>query len=290
MQNRFRRDNDERAASLLLMLFLAAVLGGLVAVAVTALLRPTPARAEAPASRFGSLQQGFAEVADMVRPAVVNINTAQLVERRVLVPNFSFDPYEPPFRMYSRKEPSASLGSGVIVSPDGFILTNAHVVRGAQVIRVTLDNGKDYDAQIVAVPQEFTARDLALVKVQAPGQLRTAKFGRVEDAQVGNWVVAIGSPFGFSETVTAGVLSAKGRVVQDGGGHTLFRDVLQTDAAVNPGNSGGPLVDVNGTVIGINEAIYSPSGGSVGIGFAIPLDKDTQNQISRAIRDAKGRA
>ncbi len=284
------REDGERGLSLLFKLFLAAVLGGLVAVAATSLMRPTPAPAAAPVSRFETVQRGFAGVADAVRPAVVNINTEQVVERRVLVPNFSFDPHEPPFTPYTQKQRYTSLGSGVIVSSDGFIITNAHVVRGAQVVRVTLDNGEDYDARIIPVPQEFTARDLALIKVSAPGRLPTAKFGRVEETRVGNWVVAIGSPFGFSETVTAGVLSAKGRVVQDAGGRTLFRDVLQTDAAVNPGNSGGPLVDVDGNVIGINEAIYSPSGGSVGIGFAIPLDRDTQDQISHAISAARGRA
>jgi S1-C subfamily serine protease len=283
-------DGGEQGLSLLFKLFLAALLGGLVAVAVTSLMRPTPAPAAAVASRFESVQRGFAGVANAVRPTVVNINTEQVVERRVLVPNFSFDPSEPPFTPYTQRQRYTSLGSGLILSPDGFILTNAHVVRGAQVVRVTLDNGEDYDARIIPVPQELTARDLALIKVHAPGRLRAAKLGRVEETRVGDWVVAVGSPFGFSETVTAGVLSAKGRVVQDAGGRTLFRDVLQTDAAVNPGNSGGPLVDVDGNVIGINEAIYSPSGGSVGIGFAIPLDKDTQSQINRAVQDAKGRA
>jgi S1-C subfamily serine protease len=179
-----------------------------------------------------------------------------------------------------------NLGSGVIISSDGFILTNAHVIRGADRIKVTLSDNETYPARLVGASP---AQDLALIKVEARREFPAARLGEAEQVKVGSWAIAVGSPFGFSETVTVGVISAKGRVVRGQGGE--HRDLLQTDAAINFGNSGGPLVDLNGDVIGINQAIYSPQGvGNIGIGFAIPMNADIRAAVSEALKGARGKA
>jgi serine protease Do len=161
-----------------------------------------------------------------------------------------------------------SLGSGFVVSPDGYIVTNAHVITAAakgkiESITVTLFNRKEYVAKVIG---SDTASDLAVLKVDATN-LPYVKFGDSGKARVGDWVIAIGEPFGLGGTVTAGIISALNRVTGQGGAYDRF---IQTDAAINKGNSGGPMFDLNGNVIGINSQIYSPSEGSVGIGFAIP--------------------
>jgi serine protease Do len=158
-------------------------------------------------------------------------------------------------------------GSGVIIREDGYVITNNHVVASGEALKVVLHNGKRLDAKIVGTDP---ATDLAVLKVEEKG-LQAAVLGNSDDIRVGDWVVAIGSPFGLDQTVTAGIISAKNRVqgiIGDGQG---FEDFLQTDAAINPGNSGGPLVSLRGEVIGINTAILSRTGASAGIGFAIPL-------------------
>lgn len=164
------------------------------------------------------------------------------------------------------------VGSGVILDPRGYILTNFHVVQQGRMITVRLSDGRTTQAEMVG---GFEETDLAVLKIDLPG-LRPASFGDSEAIGVGEWVLAVGSPFGFEQTVTAGIISAKGRGQIDpqasNDGPTRFQEFLQTDAAINPGNSGGPLVDLDGKVVGINTAIASRDGGSSGLGFAIPAD------------------
>lgn len=166
------------------------------------------------------------------------------------------------------------LGSGVIANEDGYILTNAHVVEAGQYINVRLSDGREVAAELIGT---FSETDVAVIKIEAEG-LVAAEFGDSEGLRVGQWVLAIGSPFGFQQSVTAGIVSAKGRgsveAANGSGGNApqRFQEFIQTDAAINPGNSGGPLVDLHGRVIGINTAILSRSGGNNGLGFAIPID------------------
>ncbi len=166
------------------------------------------------------------------------------------------------------------LGSGVIADETGYILTNAHVVEAGQFIHVRLSDGREIPAELVGT---FSETDIAVIKIEAEG-LVPAEFGDSEGLRVGQWVLAVGSPFGFQQSVTAGIVSAEGRgSVQssgssEGNAPQRFQEFIQTDAAINPGNSGGPLVDLNGRVIGINTAILSRSGGNNGLGFAIPID------------------
>ena len=164
-----------------------------------------------------------------------------------------------------------ALGSGFIVDPRGYIVTNNHVVDKADKINVRLSTDPENDpgrpARVIGVDKDT---DLAVIKIDAPTPLPTVKLGNSEGAQVGDWVLAIGSPFSLSQTVTAGIVSAKNRVDPSGGASTQFQKFIQTDAAINPGNSGGPLLDMSGAVIGVNTAIYTQSMGSVGVGFAVP--------------------
>ncbi len=269
--------------SLPAMLLLSSLLGAVLALALFAALRPTPV--EAAPARLADLQSSFIAVADQVRPAVVNINTEQVVARGR---GFYFDPWSdtwPPLRPYTRYEKRHSLGSGFIIRPDGYLLTNAHVIAGADTISVTLPDDTTYPARVIAAAG---AQDLAIIKINAGRELPTVRLGDSDKVKVGSWAVAIGSPFGFTETVTVGVISAKGRVVKQDGGRRAMRDLLQTDAAINFGNSGGPLVNIDGEVIGINQAIFSPGGtGNIGIGFAIPVNPETKAAIEQAIRAAR---
>jgi Do/DeqQ family serine protease len=179
-----------------------------------------------------------------------------------------------PDRVY--REPYQSFGSGVIVDADGYILTNEHVVGGATEVRVTLTDGREYEAQVLGDDSRF---DLAVLKVDAGDDvLPVATLGDSDDLMIGEWVVAIGNPFGHflndpNPTVTAGVVSALHRdVLADSESDAIYKDMIQTDASINPGNSGGPLVNSAGEVIGINSFIFSMSGGSQGVGFAIPVN------------------
>ncbi|HEY6264517.1 MAG TPA: Do family serine endopeptidase [Candidatus Acidoferrum sp.] len=217
----------------------------------------------------------FASIVNRVEPAVVNIATTQVMERRQakkrrVVPNDQDDPMQDFFdRFFDGRQdgpPQAerSLGSGVIVDKAGFILTNNHVVEQATKIQVQLNGDTTrYTAKVVGIDEDT---DLAVIKIDAHKDLPTAKLGNSDGVQVGDWVLAIGSPFGLQATVTAGIISAKDR---GGIGHQ-FQRFLQTDAAINPGNSGGPLVDLAGQVIGINTAIITGSRGYEGVGFALP--------------------
>lgn len=217
----------------------------------------------------------FASIVNKVEPAVVNIATTQVLERkssrkRRAQPYDQEDPMQDFFdRFFDGRQdgpPQAerSLGSGVIVDKRGYILTNNHVVEQATKIQVQL-NGETarYTAKVVGVDEET---DLAVIKIDANKELPIAKLGNSDGVQVGDWVLAIGSPFGLQASVTAGIISAKDR----GGMGGQFQRFLQTDAAINPGNSGGPLVDLSGQVIGINTAIITGSRGYEGVGFALP--------------------
>ena len=211
---------------------------------------------------------GFSVAAKKVMPAVVNVFTTSTVK----VPNNPFMD-DPRFRFFfgeqgdnTATEQNSSLGSGVIVSHDGYILTNHHVVDAADQIEVALTDGRTAKGRVIGSDPDT---DLAVIKIELPGgDLPAITFGHAEQAQVGDIVLAVGNPFGVGQTVTMGIVSALKR---NHLGLNTFENFIQTDAAINPGNSGGALVDVNGNLIGINSAIYSPNGGSLGIGFAIPV-------------------
>ncbi len=219
---------------------------------------------------------GLSIAAKKAMPSVVNIFTSTTVKTPV---NPFID--DPRFRFFfgdqndAEPQSNSSLGSGVIVSPDGFILTNQHVVEAADQIEVALADGRKARAHVIGSDPET---DLAVIKIDLPGKLPAVTFGHPETANVGDMVLAIGNPFGVGQTVTMGIISALKR---NHLGLNTFESFIQTDAAINPGNSGGALVDINGNLIGVNSAIYSPNGGSLGIGFAIPAStaKKTMEQI-----------
>ncbi len=205
-----------------------------------------------------------ADVVQRVGPAVVFIGTEQMVDRRMRGSPLD----ELLFGERGRRELQQtvqSLGSGVIIDPGGTIVTNDHVIRGASAVHVVLADGRQLDAEVVGAD---APNDLAVLRVSSKTPLPAAKLGTSADLMIGETVVAIGSPFGLTKTVTSGVLSAVGRSFK--ANDQLYIDFLQTDAAINPGNSGGPLLNLDGEVIGINTAIFS---GAQGIGFAIPVDK-----------------
>ena len=202
----------------------------------------------------------FSAAARKASPAVVSINTSKAVVRHPR----SNDPWFQFFFGDQDNQPQAGLGSGVIISPDGYILTNNHVVEGADEIEITLTDSRRARARVIGTDPET---DLAILKVELD-KLPVIVLGDSDALAVGDRVLAIGNPFGVGQTVTGGIVSALGRTQL---GINTFENFIQTDAAINPGNSGGALVDVNGNLMGINTAIYSRSGGSMGIGFAIPV-------------------
>lgn len=219
--------------------------------------------------------ESFADLAARVTPAVVNVSTTQEVtaengpERPQFPPGSPLDEF---FKKFFDQQGSgkgearkvSSLGSGFIIDATGYVVTNNHVIGEATAIKVTLsDNTTTYDAKLVG---RDTRTDLALLKIQPKTALPTVAWGNSEKARVGDWVIAVGDPFGLGGSVTAGIISARARNINAG----PYDDFLQTDAAINKGNSGGPMFNMDGEVIGINTAILSPTGGSVGIGFAIP--------------------
>ncbi|NVD46087.1 Do family serine endopeptidase [Qipengyuania atrilutea] len=220
--------------------------------------------------------ESFADLTEQLQPAVVNISTRQRVE--VSNNPFAGTPLADLFGRRGGGQPqqpttreAQSLGSGFIISADGFVVTNNHVVsptgRGTvEEITVTMPDGKEYEAELVG---NDAASDLAVLKVQRSEPFPFVRFGDSEQARTGDWVIAIGNPFGLGGTVTSGIVSSVLRNTGQGGAYDRY---IQTDASINRGNSGGPLFDMQGNVIGINNAIFSPSGGSVGIGFAIPAE------------------
>jgi serine protease Do len=224
---------------------------------------------------FAAQVPDFAALVEQLKPAVVNISTAKTVKPRA--PAFrgpqqpGGDPFEEFFERFFREIPQSarkerSLGSGFIISDDGYILTNDHVVDGADEIKVKLADGREFPGTVRGLDQKL---DLALIKIEAGKQLPVAKLGDSDRLRIGEWVMAIGNPFGLEQTVTVGIVSAKGRVIGAG----PYDDFIQTDASINPGNSGGPLFNINGEVIGINTAIVP---GGQGIGFAIPVNMAKQ--------------
>jgi serine protease DegQ len=225
----------------------------------------------------GGTTGSFAEAARHAIPAVVNLFT----QKQVRGPRNPFTD-DPVFRHFfgdrfdPRPREVSNLGSGVIASSNGYILTNHHVVDGAEEIQVALADGQPVPAQVVGADPET---DLAVLKIKAD-KLPAITFGQSDTLRVGDWVLAIGNPFGVGQTVTLGIVSALGRTHL---GINTFENFIQTDAAINPGNSGGALVDASGNLVGINSAIYSRTGGSQGIGFAIPvsLAKQVMEQIIR---------
>jgi serine protease Do len=238
-------------------------LGGLVAGRASVQERPAPER---PAPVRGEDPSGaFIAAAKAVDPAVVHMTVTRLVQYRDPFADFFSDEFADRFfrrRMPPRMGKQTSMGSGVIVDAGGVILTNAHVVKDAHEIVAKLPDGRQLKATNYAVHPEL---DLAVVRVEGK-DLPVAELGDSDGLQVGQWVVAIGNPFGLEHTVTAGLVSAVRRRAAEG------EDFIQTDAAINPGNSGGPLLDLRGRVVGINTAIYSRSGGYQGIGFALPIN------------------
>lgn len=270
----------------------AVALAAMVATAAVAQARPMPA--------------GFADLVDEVAPSVVNVSVT--VERNAAVSsemerqfgqNSPFDgtPFEEFFKRYFNgddrqgrqatpqqpQRPASGVGSGFIIDPDGYVVTNNHVVGRASEIEVTLNDGETFDATLVGRDQRT---DLALLKIEADEPLPYVEFGDSDKARVGDWVLAVGNPFGLGGTVTAGIISADGRDLRDA---TLV-DFLQIDAPINRGNSGGPSFNKDGEVIGVNTAIYSPTGGSIGIGFAIPsnLAEKVVDQLRETGKVARG--
>ncbi len=235
------------------------------------------------------LSRTFETVAKDVEPAVVNINTEQVIHNaasRMEDPFQEFFGGNSPFNSFFNNVPrdlkQRSLGSGFVVDAAGYILTNNHVVENATKIKVKLADGRVLDAKVVGTDPQT---DLAVLKVNA-SDLPVLKLANSDQVQVGDWVMAFGSPFGLTQTVTAGIISAKGRVIGAG----PYDNFLQTDAAINPGNSGGPLVGLDGRVVGINTLIASENGGFQGVGFAIPasMAEGVYDQIVKHGRVTRG--
>jgi len=227
-------------------------------------------------SAAAEVQLSFAPVVKRVAPAVVNVYAARVVENRNPFLN------DPLFRQFfgavPREQVLRSLGSGVIIDPSGLVVTNYHVIEGASEVKVALADKREFDAKIVLKDEHS---DLAILRIKdASERFPVLEFGNSDELQVGDIVLAIGDPFGVGQTVTHGIVSALARTQI---GISDYRFFIQTDAAINPGNSGGALVDLNGRLVGINTAIYSRSGGSQGIGFAIPA-----NMVGVVVASARG--
>ncbi|HKO88674.1 MAG TPA: DegQ family serine endoprotease [Burkholderiales bacterium] len=233
----------------------------------------------------------FTQIAEQSGTAVVNVSTTQTRRQTALPQMPQLDEDDPFYEFFRRFQPrggprefeSNSLGSGFIISADGYVLTNAHVVDSADEITVKLNDKREYKAKVIGADRRT---DIALLKIEA-ANLPVVRFGDPSKLKVGEWVVAIGSPFGFDNTVTAGIVSAKGRSLPQ----ESFVPFIQTDVAINPGNSGGPLFNLRGEVVGINSQIYSRTGGFMGLSFSIPIDValDVQQQLRVAGRVSRGR-
>lgn len=227
-----------------------------------------------PPSYALEVPDSFAPIAKKVSSSVVNISATRIVEGKKTVP-FPFgtpfgsdDPMQEFFKRFFQDQfpkqfKQRSLGSGFIIDKAGFILTNNHVVEKTEEIEVTLSDGEKYPAKVIGKDPKT---DLALIQINVKNDIDPLHLADSDKLEVGDWVIAIGSPFGLGNTVTAGIVSAKYRRI----GSALYEDFIQTDASINPGNSGGPLLNIDGEVVGINTAIFSRSGGNIGIGFAIP--------------------
>ena len=249
------------------------------------------------ASAQGRDLPDFVKLVEDQGGAVVNISTTQAVRRPAGLPQIPgiedeevqeffrrFIPRQQPGPQQGPRPESRSLGSGFIISADGYVLTNAHVIEGADEVTVKLTDKREYKARVIGADKRT---DVALIKIEPSGALPAVKFGDPARLKVGEWVVAIGSPFGFENTVTAGIVSAKGRSLPQ----ENFVPFIQTDVAINPGNSGGPLFNMRGEVVGVNSQIYSRTGGYMGLAFAIPIDValDIQKQLREKGRVSRGR-
>jgi serine protease Do len=229
---------------------------------------------------------GWVQLARELKPAVVNISTKRAVEAPEAMSPFGdderFNQFFKHFFGNQPRRPARSLGSGFVINQDGHIVTNNHVVANATEIRVKLSDGRELPAKVVGRDPKT---DLALLKVEATG-LPVIPLGNSGELQVGESVMAIGNPFGLEQTVTTGIVSATGRVIGEG----PYDNFIQTDASINPGNSGGPLINARGQAVGINTAIFTQTGGSVGIGFAIPVDlaKSVVTQLATAGHVVRG--
>ncbi len=212
----------------------------------------------APATARGT-PNGFADLVEDLAPAVVSISSSQNL-------GSSFGENEQLRRFEDKlNNPAVSLGSGFIIDSSGIVVTNNHVIEGADEIKVTMEDGTEYDADAIGIDQET---DLAVLQIRNAPRLPAVEFGDSRKLRVGDWVLAIGGPFGLGGSVSAGIVSAQNRDIRSG----LYDDYIQTDAAINRGNSGGPLFNTDGEVVGINTAIFSQTGGSVGVGFAVPSE------------------
>ena len=214
-----------------------------------------------------SVPESFADLAERLMPSVVNISTTQTVVANVNPFPFEFppgSPFEDMFKEFGtpQKRKASALGSGFIIDAKGIVITNNHVIKGAEDIIVRVDGDKEYKAKVLG---SDPLSDVAVLKIESKEKFTPVKFGNSDTARIGDWVIAIGNPFGLGGTVTSGIISARNRDI----GLSRYEDFIQTDASINIGNSGGPLFDMNGDVIGINTAILGQSG-SIGIGFAIP--------------------
>jgi len=224
--------------------------------------------------RDKSIKSPFTPIAKAILPAVVNISAERIVKVRSPFSDFPFQEFFGDIpKEFERK--AKSLGSGIIFSKEGYILTNNHVVQSADEIIVTLSDNTLFKGDEVEVVGTDARTDVAILKISREKDLPYARLGDSDKIEIGDWAIAFGSPFGFSQTMTVGVISAKGRSHIPLSHGPTYQNFIQTDAAINSGNSGGPLVDIDGNVIGINSAIASPSGGNVGIGFAIPINLAT---------------
>lgn len=252
--------------------------------------QPTPGPTAEVHPEVLNLQASFSRVAELVKPSVVSISTIHIQKMPQGYPEFYFgDPMEDFFEFFgnpgartphsaprSRARPqefkTEGVGSGVVIAPEGLILTNEHVVRGADEIKVTIyeksGDKKEYTGQVVG---KDARTDLAVVRINAGRKLHHAALGDSENVKVGDWAIAIGSPFNLAQTVTVGVISADHQSLVIEGRE--YRNLIQTDAAINRGNSGGPLINIRGEIVGINTAIYAPTGVFAGIGFAVPINQ-----------------
>ncbi|MBF0132290.1 MAG: DegQ family serine endoprotease [Magnetococcales bacterium] len=222
-----------------------------------------------------AVAEGLPELTELVKrlkPSVVNIHATKKGDAEGIMGRNPFEgtPFEHFFKQFNDQYPkdrseSQNLGSGFVIDPEGFILTNHHVVEGADKITVRFPDEREFTAKMIGGDSKT---DLALIRIETGEKLPVVDMGDSEATEVGAWVMAIGNPFGLDATVTVGIISAKGRIIGSG----PYDDFIQTDAAINPGNSGGPLFDMQGKVVGINTAIFSRSGGNMGIGFAIPVN------------------
>jgi len=215
-----------------------------------------------------SVPESFADLAEKLIPSVVNISTTQTVVTNINPFPFEFppgSPFEDLFKEFGtpQKRKASVLGSGFIIDSKGIVITNNHVIKGAEDIVVRVNGDKEYKAKVIGTDP---LSDVAVLQIESKEKFIAVKFGNSDKARIGDWVIAIGNPFGLGGTVTTGIISARNRDI----GLSRYEDYIQTDASINQGNSGGPLFDMNGDVIGINTAILSPSGASSGIGFAIP--------------------